>query len=97
MNAQSQRLEPRDQRFVLVVRQRAQRVEHDRLRAALERADGGRVLEAQRLPAPGPEHGQRVVPGVEAFDHGALRVAQGAVADQRVQHVVADDGAPVAM
>ena len=86
-DAQAERFEPAHQRFVLIVGQRAQRVEHDRLRAALERADRGRQLEAQRLAAAGSEHGERVASGRDAFEHRALRVAQRLIAEQRALHV----------
>ena len=51
----------------------------------------GETVELRRDP--GNPHD----PSAVGVWYGALRVAQGAVADQRVQHVVADDGAPVAM
>ena len=89
VDPQPERSEPRLQRFVLVVRERAQRVEHDRLAAGFERAHRGGILKAKRLPASGAEDRERIPPGVEPLQDRALRLAQGLIADQRAQDVIA--------
>ena len=86
-NAHAERLEPAHQRLVLIVGQRAQWIEHDGLRAALERTGRRRQLKAQRLAAARAHHGERVLAGGNPFDHGALRIAQRTVAEQRALHV----------
>ena len=67
--------EPARHRLVLIVRQRAQRIEDDRLLAARERAFGRRQLKAQRFSTPRSQHGERVSPGIDAREYFMLRLA----------------------
>jgi phage gp37-like protein len=96
VDPQAERPQARLQGFVLIVGERAQRVEDERLAAVLERAHGGRVLKAQRLAAPGSEHGEGVAARVESLEDSRLRAAQALFTDQGAQDVFAHDRAAIA-
>ena len=80
---QPEAVEASDQRFELIVRERAERIEHERLRAPLERRARGGELEAERLPATRAEDRERVVAGFHAVENRALCLSDRSLADQR--------------
>ena len=87
---QAERIERAPQRFVLIVRKRAQRIDDERLAGAGEGAQRRGELKTERFSAPGAQHRERVLAGVEALEHGALRLVRRRVADQRAANALGD-------
>ena len=59
----------RTQRLVLIVGQRAQRIDDQRLPPLPKARIAAVILKAERFAAPGAEHRQRILPGLDAFEH----------------------------
>jgi hypothetical protein len=87
-DAQAERPQAALHRVVLIVRERAQRIDDERLAAARKGAHRRRILIAERLAAPGPHHGDRALPALDALEDLALRFAHLRGADQRAAHLV---------
>ena len=83
---QPERVERSPQRFALIVRQRAQRIDDQGPAAPGKGTHRGGELKAERLSATGAHHRERVLSCAHAVEHVTLRLVWLRAPDQRRTH-----------